>query len=250
MSEQKLAVYVITIERAAERLNEIVKYASASEIDIERVNGVDGSLIPREAWVDVDHESFTKRHGRTILPGEYGCYRSHLAALHQFLASSREAAIIVEDDVLLDRQLLGRAKAALDAAPSAEVIKLVNHRWNGFMPRAKSASGDILGRCLFGPQGSAACYLVTRAGAERLVTSLKTMSLPWDVALERGWAIQASIFSTRSNVLEFVNGRTTTMIGTRVDYRRAKLAPWRRINTYLFRVVDFFRRIFYVLSAR
>lgn len=249
MTAQTVPVYLINIDRATERLAEIRRQSDEFGFRFERIDGVDGALIPRDQWTDVDHDRFQRRHGRTILPGEYGCYRSHLQALRQFLASGEAMAIIIEDDVALDADFLARAMAAKEAAPTADLIKLVNHRWNGFRAMMRSRKGDIVGRCLFGPQGSTACYLVTRRGAERIVKSLAVMSLPWDVAVERGWDMQISIFSTRVNIAGFSRLQRTTMIGWRRDYRAAKSSAWRRIPAHIFRTLDFFRRINYVLTT-
>lgn len=246
---QPVPVYLINIDRAADRLAEIQRQSSEFGFRFERVDGVDGALVPREQWTDVDHARFQRRHGRTILPGEYGCYRSHLMALHQFLMGGDEMAVIIEDDVALDGNFLARALAAKEAAPTADLIKLVNHRWGGFRAMTSSQKGDVVGRCLFGPQGSTACYLVTRSGAEKIVRSLAVMSLPWDVAVERGWEMQTSIFSTRTNIVGFSRLQRTTMIGWRRDYRAAKSSPWRRVPAHLFRTWDFFRRIAYVLTT-
>ncbi|MGY5808311.1 glycosyltransferase family 25 protein [Rhizobium sp. LEGMi198b] len=246
---QPLPVYLINIDRATDRLAEIKRQSDEFGIRIERVDGVDGALLPREQWIDVDHDRFRRRHGRVILPGEYGCYRSHLMALRQFLADGSEAAVIIEDDIALDGDFLARAMAAKEAIPNAEVIKLVNHRWGGFRAAAQSRTGDLIGRCLFGPQGSTACYLVTRSGAEKIVKALAVMSLPWDVAVERGWDMRTSIFTTRANIVGFSPLQRSTMIGWRRDYRAAKSAAWRRVPAHLFRTLDFFRRIAYVLTT-
>ena len=246
---QPIPVYLINIDRAADRLAEIERQSGELGLRFERIDGVDGARIPREQWIDVDHRRFQRRHGRTILPGEYGCYRSHLLALRRLLANGDKMAIIIEDDVALDRDFLDRAMSAKEAAPTADLIKLVNHRWNGFHATAESPKGDIVGRCLFGPQGSTACYLITRRGAEKILRSLSVMSLPWDVAIERGWDTRMSIFTTRTNVVGFGPLRGSTMVGWRRDYRAAKSSAWRRMPAHLFRTLDFFRRIAYVLTT-
>lgn len=248
MSAQHLPVYLINIARAVDRLQEVRSQAHAFGIEVERVEGVDGHLVPLEEWVDVDHRRFEKRHGRVILPGEYGCYRSHLAALQLFLASGKDAAVIIEDDIALDGSFLGRALAAQRAVPKADIIKLMNHRWKGFRFYVRSERGDPIGRCLFGPQGSTACYLVTRKGAAKILRSLAVMSLPWDVAVERGWDMHVSVYATGVNLAGFSKLQRDTMIGRRRDYLAAKLSASRRIPAHLFRTLDFFRRLAYVLS--
>ena len=102
---------------------------------------------------------------------------------------------------------------------------------------------------MFGPQGSTACYLVTRAGAQKMLKSLAVMSLPWDVAVERGWDVNTSIFATGVNLVEFSPLQRQTTIGRRRDYLSVKLKGWRRIPAHVFRTSDFFRRIAYVVTA-
>jgi glycosyl transferase, family 25 len=247
MSSQFLPIYLINVDRATDRMAEVLRQSAALSIEINRVPGIDGLASPRDQWIDVDERKFLRQHGRRILPGEYGCYRSHLLALQRFLASGHEAAIVMEDDTRLDDRFLRRANSARAAMPGADVIKFVNHRWKGFITSRLSGEGDGLGRCLFGPQGSTACYLVTRSGAQKISNRLRIMSLPWDVAIERGWQTGTSIYSTRTDLAGFTQFRRKTMIGTRKTYLAAKLPPWQRVPAYLFRTIDFFRRLAYVV---
>src|ERR1700712_3774336 len=99
MFPQILPIYLINIDRATERLAEMRRQGVEFAIEINRVDGVDGLKVPREQWIDVDERRFLNRHGRRILPGEYGCYRSHLLALERFLSSDHDVAIIMEDDI-------------------------------------------------------------------------------------------------------------------------------------------------------
>lgn len=248
MSMQPLPVYLINIARAVDRLEEVRLRSHEFGIDVQRVEGVDGHLVPQAQWVGVDHRLFGQRHGRHILSGEYGCYKSHLLALQQFLAGGDAAAIIIEDDIALDGKFMERALAVHRAVPEADLIKLVNHRWKGFRGHVTTERGDRIGRCLFGPQGSTACYLVTRAGAGKIASALAVMSLPWDVAVERGWDMRVSVFSTRDNLVGFSKSQRETMIGRRRDYRAVKLGTLKRIPAHIFRTVDFLRRLAYVLA--
>jgi glycosyl transferase family 25 len=88
---------------------------------------------------------------------------------------------------------------------------------------------------------------MTRSGAEKIVAKLRIMSLPWDVAIERGWDTATSVYSTRGDLVGFTSLRQKTMIGSRKTYHAAKLPPWRRMPAHLFRTIDFFRRLAYVL---
>lgn len=238
-----IRIYAINLDRSVERWSALSHRAEILRLSLVRVPGVDGTKTRPEDRIDCDTQVFERNNGRTILPGEYGCYRSHINALSAFLETSEYAGIVVEDDIELSADLLLRAGAAVDALPDADAIKLFNHRVVGFKRVAISKTGDEIGRAAHGPQGSAACYVVTRKGATRLIKVLKTMKYPWDVALERGWAHGTRIYTTRQNVV-FLTEEDTT-IATRSAYRASKFPWWRRLRTYGIRIVEAAWRIIY-----
>ncbi|UJW74835.1 glycosyltransferase family 25 protein [Rhizobium sp. SL42] len=244
----KIGIYVINLARSRARWDGLSQKADKLGILLERVEGVDGAALATEERNDLDLTSFLRENGRAVLPGEYGCYRSHLLAVSKFQASEHEAAIILEDDVELAAGLVERATAILEAVPEAELVKLLNHRTKWFRKRATSRLGDEVGRSIHGPQGSAACYLITRSGAEKILKHMKVMRYPVDVALERGWHTELGVFTVRLNVLNLSSASKTTEIATRDDYRKGKFRGPRRAITHLLRALDYIRRIRYCLS--
>jgi glycosyl transferase family 25 len=241
-----ISIYAINLDRSADRWRALAESAERLHLPLVRVPGVDGAKTPAEDRIDCDASAFARNNGRTILPGEYGCYRSHLKALSAFLETGEPAAVIVEDDIELTADLVSRAEAAVNALPDADAIKLFNHRIVGFRPSASSSAGDEIGRTTHGPQGSAACYAVTRAGAARLIDGLKVMQYPWDIALERGWAFGGRIYTTRRDVA--APKRDSTTIATRSAYRAAKFPWWRRLRTHGIRIIETMRRIAYAFG--
>ena len=243
----EIRIYAINLDRSVVRWAALSRRAELLGLPLVRVRGVDGMAVDPHSRIDCDTSAFERNNGRTILPGEYGCYRSHLSALSLFLESGETAGVIVEDDIELSADLLNRAEAALEALPEAHAIKLFNHRLFGFKRVTTSGDGDEIGRAAHGPQGSTACYVVTRAGAEKLIDGLKIMEYPWDVALERGWATSTKIYSTRANVA--APARNSTTIGTRASYRATKFPWWKRLRTYGIRIVEAIQRVIYARNG-
>jgi glycosyl transferase, family 25 len=241
----KLRIYVINLDSAVERWRRISQIAANSKLQIVRVPGVDGRHILPQDRIGVDPAKFDRMNGRTMLPGEYGCYRGHLAALRQFVVDDGEAAIIMEDDVEIDANLPVRAIAVLDAAPRAEIVRLLSHRSVGFRAFFTSTLGDRVGRAMFGPQGSAACYAVRREGAQKLLQALATIKLPYDVALERGWATGIDTFSTGSNLVELGPLMADSQIASKAAYASVKKPSYRRLSTFVFRAFEMILRIIY-----
>jgi len=253
MPASPLRIYVINLDRCTERWARMRSQAIQFGLNIVRVAAIDGHSVDDEQRVGFHPRSFYFHNGRTILAGEYGCYRSHLLALETFVLSGESMAIVVEDDVDLNPGLIPRAVEAVGAVSSARsggrVIKLANHRKVGFRALASTVHGDVVGRCRHGPQGSAACYIVTRQAALNLLQTMDTMLLPYDVALERGWSTGVETFSTEDNLVEFSPHRRDTTIGKRAHYRAVKPHFMLRITTHWFRVHDQVRRWFYATWA-
>ena len=241
-ADRQLPVLLINIERAAARRQLIEGQALELDIRLLPIAGVDGATVPQEQWRDVDLDLFRRRNGRPMMPGEYGCYRSHLRALSYLVENGLEAAIIIEDDVALSRDLMQRAGGIVEAMPHDGVVKLVNHRTVGFRPLFASRLGDRIGYSRFGPQGSSACYVVTRRAAEQLLSGMLPQSLPLDSALERSWDHGVPIYTTATNVIDFGALRNDTLIASQADYRGLKLRGLKKMPTHLFRVREALRR--------
>jgi glycosyl transferase family 25 len=206
---------------------------------------VEGAEVPVELRLEVDAARFRRNHGREMLEGEYGCYRSHLSALQLVIDKGYELAIIAEDDIRLSADLKERVSAIFTDVPTIDLLKLVNHRTTAFVKHGCSALGDEFGRCLHGPQGSAACYAVTQSGARKLLRSLKTMWLPYDIAFERGWATGANTFTTRFPFVSLERNLAETTIATSQQYRDAKLPKIKRGCALAFRIMDYLSRVNY-----
>ncbi|MFK0162622.1 glycosyltransferase family 25 protein [Rhizobium sp. NPDC090279] len=247
---QQVSIYVINLDRSRDRWEHLCSQAVEYDLHVTRIPAVDGRVIAEADRVDFHQHSFIYHNGRKLLPGEYGCYRSHLIALEQFVASGDKMAIIMEDDVELNEKLIPRAVAAMESVQGARLVKLVNHRLVGFKPICETAENDVIGRCMHGPQGSAACYIVNRKAAKKLLTTLKPMLLPYDIALERGWSTGVETFTTLENLVDFSPHRADTTIGKRVHYRAVKRHFMLRLTAYWFRTCDQLRRWYYAIKVK
>lgn len=239
-----LPVYVINLDSSYDRWETLVASAAlhAPQFNLSRISAIDGKAPEWFGRPGADEVQFALRCGRLIKPGEYGCHRSHLLALEAFLAEGAPYGLILEDDVEFNANSATRILAVLDALPDFGVIKIVNHRSTMLTALGQTMAGDVIGRTLHGPQGSAAAYLVSRTGARTLLASLRNMNLPWDVALERFWHHGAAYFSTKTNLLAFSEHASRSNIAND-GYSEGKFPWYRRIGTAFFRFSDYVRRV-------
>jgi glycosyl transferase, family 25 len=247
----QLPIYVINLARSKDRWQAIEQSALAHDLSLTRVDAVDGRDIASQQWQDFDPAEFGRRNGRSALPGEYGCYMSHLHAIEAFVQSGLPAGVILEDDVELVADFDTKVRAILACLPPNSLVKLVHYRLGGFVQVA-DVSGEIrVGACAFGPEGSSAAYALTRSAAVTLLKALKPMSLPYDVALGRGWANGVRVYNLAVNLLPMFQGghsASTIVVGT--GYGGAKWKKWRRIPAYLFRISEHLRRIIHAFQCR
>ena len=242
---------MINLKRSKERWETLSVTASSLNIDIQRVEGVDGATLVDNDWPDVDNDLFKKRNGRLPLSTEIGCYKSHLSALQAFLDEDIPFGVIIEDDIVPNKQTTERIDAILESFTNFDFIKLVNHRNQIFMGLLTTRTHDNIGRCVLGPQGSAAAYLVSRSGAKRLIKQLDTISLPYDVALERSWDSDTEGYTTDKNLFDFSDHRTdSTILGLGVySYKHLKFHWTQRLSTLGFRAKDLARRVHFSLKS-
>lgn len=243
-------VFVINLDRSTDRLKAIVESAGEFGIAIERIPAIDGSQLNPDRPGPVDRKTFERIHGKRMLPGEIGCYLSHLSALETIAGRDEPYAVIVEDDVRFTAGF-GRFIEDLRRLEGWDAVKLVNHRTQGFVGHARVNEAFRIGRCAHGPCGSAAAYVVTKAGAARLRDELRPMILPYDVALERGWAGKGyAIFSTDKALVALARIDASTIATTSTDYKKVTFPPYKRIGTLAFRACDYLRRLAYAFQRK
>jgi glycosyl transferase, family 25 len=240
-------VYAINLARSQDRWDALRASANKFSVDVRRVEAVEGKLLADDELVDFDEAGFRRKHGKIALPAEIGCYFSHIRALEAIIAADEPFAVIVEDDVEFTPEFVPFINQAC-GLKGWDVIKLVNHRTAAFRGFRSVDKRFSIGRCLHGPSGSSAAYIVTLCGARRLLSAIKPMCLPYDVALERGWAGDYEIFTTDKPVVILSDMTISTITQGRQGYAKTRLPAYKRLSTLFFRSTDYTRRIAYALG--
>lgn len=239
-------VYVINLERSRERWESLQQRADKLGLLLRRVEAVDGRNLTAEQLKNFDEASFRRLHGKTPLLGEVGCYFSHLKALQIIADSDEECAVIIEDDVLFAHDFSIVIDELRDIQ-GWDVIKLINNRVKFFQSKYVTIGGTDVGRCMHGPLGCAGGYMVTREGATKLLAKIATMELPYDVALERGWAGNYRVYLVKDAIIELANELGSTILEGGVSYKRVRFPAWKRLGALKFRTTDYIRRMIYAL---
>ena len=98
--------YVINLDRSFERLELMSSQLSSQKIDLERIPAIDGMNI--KISDEADDATCRSEMGRSIQPGEVGCFLSHIKALQTFISSNSDFAVILEDDAIISSEFSNR----------------------------------------------------------------------------------------------------------------------------------------------
>ena len=89
--------YVINLDRSTERLELISSQLSNQKINVKRIPAIDG--IELNIDKEADDSMCKSEMGRSIQPGEVGCFLSHIKALETFISSKSDIAAIDAADL-------------------------------------------------------------------------------------------------------------------------------------------------------
>ena len=102
----RLQTWVINLDRAPDRLERISRQLQRLGLPFTRLPAVDARALTADQRAALDEPGYRRKHGMTPLPGELGCYLSHVRG-DATVPGQRQAefALILEDDVLLHDSL-------------------------------------------------------------------------------------------------------------------------------------------------
>lgn len=182
MLNARLSVYLINLDRSPERRFRMEARILSKGLEFERVSAVDGRTLsmPPSSF---DEVGYRRRHGRRPNPLEIGCYLSHVECARRMLESDADHALILEDDLIFDEDLVATLNAALDECRSWDILRLSSvNRGKKFKLKPLTALRN-LSVSLTREKGSGA-YVINRRAAQWIAEQLVPMRLPYDLAFD------------------------------------------------------------------
>ncbi len=239
---EALQTFVINLDRAPQRLQRISEQLAGLQLGWTRLPAVDAQQLSPQQQAALDEPAYRRKHGKTPLPGELGCYLSHLAVMHAFLASGASAALVLEDDVLLRPTLPAVLRGLLAQPARWDVVKLSAVHSGTPVPVGTAAPGHALAVMLSRCTGSSA-YLMNRRAAEVYARRLLPMSLPYDHVFDQAWRFGLKLRLVTPTPCEH-DEETASMIGTPAGPPR-KFHWTRRLPAHLYRLGNEVQRLGY-----
>lgn len=243
-----LQAWVINLDRAPERWARLSARAAEVGLAVTRWPAVDARAFTPEQRACLDEQAFARRHGMTPLPGELGCYLSHVAVMKALLAGPHTCALVLEDDVLLTERLPEALRGLLAHADRWDMVKLSQVHSGTPRPVLEVAPGQHLAVMWSRCTGSSA-YLLNRRAAEAYLdprTGLLPMQLPYDHVFDQGWRFGLKVrLLTPTPCIH--DEQTASTISAPAGAPSRKFHWTKRLSTYRYRLGNEARRLLYAM---
>lgn len=178
-----MKTYVINLDKDTERLAFFSANFARLGIEFERISAVDGRTFSEE-----DYQAFMRlrprRHNRTWLRGQMGCFLSHYTAWQKIAEGNERFCAVFEDDLHISDDL---KKVLADASWIPNDVDII--RLDTSTNRVRLTSEPLVtvaGRKLYGVKSTSWCagsYLLSKRAAQQLLALPTTEHEPADVIL-------------------------------------------------------------------
>ena len=200
---EELRCYVINLDSSTKRLDEFNTAFNKTDLNIERISAIDGSLIEIKAFSD--DNLCKKQMGRGLQPGEVGCYLSHKKAIEQFLSTDAPYAIVFEDDAIpnegFEKTVTTVIEKFLKHNTSTAAINLGAMDFK-YSSKVLTINGNIL-RCTHRFPMLATAVLWTRHGAKTFLENALPITMPYDNFLRYLFSGTNTAFSIQPPIIRF-----------------------------------------------
>lgn len=165
---EDLPALIINLDGERERWAHISAEAVRAGLAAERIPAVSGFDVPEH----LRHKFFSgsaSEPSSLLLPGEVGCYASHLLAYERIVESGLDWALVLEDDVRLSSDFVRTVRDTVFRLPEGwDIVRLSSRPSRAVMSLCKLRSGRHIVRYSKLPK-QAGAQLVSAAGARKLL---------------------------------------------------------------------------------
>lgn len=239
----RCGVFLINLDRSPDRLATASRHFSDASIPFQRIAGFDASKEDVSS-IQIDQTAFTKIHGRkSIRKGEIGVYQSHLRAIHTFLETDKDFAIILEDDVLPLPHTITSIQQLITWELDWDIVPLFHFHSGG--PVTLKHSDNLKLTVNLAHISSAAAYMINRRAAQVLIKHMAVQRACVDHALFENWAHGLRLRGILPMAMQLSAQANISTINAE---NSGKLALWRRLPTFLARMHVAVRLFFFALK--
>ncbi len=187
-----MITYLINLKRANDRLVSAKETFDKVGIVFNLEEAIDGKdlSLPHKNYSELKYNLL---HGKKTNLGELGCYLSHLNVLKKFLNTEENWALVCEDDIEFNEDIVEIINDAINSGINFDLLRLSGgsnrNKEKGLPLKLKKINNNFFLSLNFGFKSGTGCYLINRLAAENIIKKIYKMSLPIDHAMDRDWIL-------------------------------------------------------------
>ncbi len=244
LTRADLGVWLINLDRDQSRMAAMQSQLDAMGLPYTRFVGIDGKACAEQLARRADAEAYARNMGSPILPGKMGCYASHVTVWETFLASDKDVALILEDDVVFHDDFLQALDIALAHSDRWDTLRFNCIRAK--LPVSQGKLGTYTLNAYIGPFTGNAAYLIHRSVAERLLPNLWPQTRAFDHELNRFFRHDFRQFGLEPFPSHVDDGGDSSITGT--GFALVKKPHWtKRLPHYRLKAANYVRRFMWLL---
>jgi glycosyl transferase, family 25 len=196
---------VINLNKSHQRMSRISARLEELEMPFERIPAVYGaSLSATELDASYSRSLNARTYRRQLSNAEIGCYMSHLKAWKTIVDKKLPCALIIEDDLIIDRELKDFVHRLSGSTADWDIVKFYCRK-----SKPKIISKTPIGRnhdlCRFEkiPIGNLA-QLVTLEAAKKLLASRSIFARPADDDIQHWWENDLNVLGVFPSVVHVI----------------------------------------------
>lgn len=247
LSQTSLRTVLINLPRSQKRREQMQTRLSEIGLPYALFSAIDGRANIERLLLDVDVPAFQKNVGRDVLPGEIGCYQSHLAVWRNFLSGREDVLLVLEDDVVFGADFLFALEQALRVRRHWDFLKL--NKIRAQQPVRQASVGHFDLNAYLGTATGLGAYLINRETVQRLLPAMIPITRPIDHELDRIHVHDYRHFGLEPFPSYVEDENQSTITGE--SFSAVHKYPWyRRLPSYVLRLSNLASRISYLMAKK
>ncbi|NNC77111.1 MAG: hypothetical protein HKN77_04055 [Woeseiaceae bacterium] len=213
-----MKIIVISLKSAVERRKSISRQLDATGLQYQFLDARDGREGAKRFFKGYDDEQFLLQTGRQAVPGEIGCYASHVAAWQMCVADDKPL-VVLEDDAQIAANFVAALRQCEQFIEDCGFIRLQTE-WKGRKKLVLRADdGFSLYRYSKFPH-SAAGYVIMPRVAKVFCRESAVLSAPVDVFMKKFWEHKQPMYGLAPYPVDESVRSRSSIIGDRPKVRK------------------------------
>lgn len=191
-----IKTFVISLPEATIRRAQVQKQLQTAKLDFTFFDAIDGRNFDVRQQPSYNSRKRRLYFGRDMSGGELGCMLSHRAIYEKMLAENIDMALVLEDDAVIHEDLSDVIESLKSCPVPFDLVRFLSSPKVAKLKQrvVVPLTGQYTLNRLCTTPGGAHGYIITNAGAQKLLKHTQHYHLPIDTLMGHCWTTGLNAF--------------------------------------------------------